>query len=106
MSKPTVPTPKPQRKPIVKGWEQGLIKIIVKYSGDRLKQGMEVVPFVDELLSSQRTQLIEEVQKQLEMTVLFNEKQHFEDAVIDWPSVIRAFIKYLPDTILETKKHG
>src|SRR5690606_16612081 len=46
--------------------------------------------FIRQQLAAER----EEIARQLEMSLLFDEKVHMDGYVVDWPSRIRSFIKY------------
>ena len=54
----------------------------------------DVKSFIHSLLSQKEKEVREEIAKQLEITILFREKATLDGNIIDWPSDLRAFIKY------------
>lgn len=80
----------------VEPWEEKLEPIFEQMSqADISLNKPALIDFIKSLLKEQRQEIIGEVKKQLEMTILLNEKAILEDIIVDWPSNLRAFIKYL-----------
>lgn len=54
----------------------------------------ELVEFVELLISQTRKEAVREVLRQLNMTILFNEKREMDDGILDWGHELRVFIRY------------